>query len=538
MQRKNTSPDSVSKKGVSEKDIVSKKSAAEKIAAEKSYYHPYLIALFPVANLYVANWSAVELKDLLLPTTAVLATAYAIYVLARRVCPRIEKSALLASWTIASFFSYAILQQFLNFLYRRLLNGSSSLRGEYVLAAWGVLWLLGTVWIINSNRQLRPMNAFLSSVTSMLLAISAVSLAYQWYGEARLQKQETSDSWVQQLAGLHKPTPPRDIYFLVFDRYGGTETLREKFQLDNTDFLDQLRARGFHISTESRANYPRSILSICCTLNLSYLPEESSSDSYYSQMIDNHLVGRSLRDLGYEYHHLGNWYQPLRTNRNATKVYSKSFLPSEFADSLYTNTPLSKVIRGKAKYEMVIEKFKNVEKIPENKAPTFVYAHFLVPHPPYVLDRDGSKLAWTKTRYGDPTEGYAKQLEGTNKLILEMLDTILKGSDQVPIILLQADEGPYLSQEDHTLDRKTQILNRTRILSASLLPNPDGEGRELVAPESLSPVNTFRLIFREYFGADIDLLPDRTYYWEQANQAGLPASENIRFIEVTSLIAE
>ncbi len=513
-------------------------SAPDKNLSEKNYFHPYLIALFPAVNLYVANWTAVEWKELFLPAIAVLVVAYVVYWSVRRACSDGEKAAILASWTMACFFSYAILKQLLDYSYRRFLNGTSSLHGEYVLAAWGIIWLLGTTWIFKSKRRLKPMNAFLTSATSMLLAISAITLGYQWYGEGHIQKQGKGDVWVQQQVALNKPSQPRDIYFLVFDRYGGTETLRRKFQLDNTQFLEQLRSRGFQVSPKSCANYPRSILSICSTLNLSYLPEESHSDSYYSRMIDDHLVGRFMKELGYEYHHFGNWYQPLRSNKNATQVYSKSLLPSEYADSLYAKTPLSKVVRGKSKYELVISKFRQVAELSKNKAPTFAYAHFLVPHPPYVLERDGSKIPWSKTRYGDPTEGYAKQLEGTNKLILDMVDKILKGSDQVPIIILQADEGPYLSQEDHSLDQKLQILTRTRILSACLLPNSDGEDSKIIAPESFSPVNTFRLIFREYFGAALELLPDRTYYWDQASQVGLPASENKRYVDVTSLIAE
>ncbi len=538
MRRKNTSPGSNSGKTDSEKVDSGKALVTDKQVSNTRYFHPYLIALFPAANLYAANWTAVELKGLLLPLLAVLATAAIFHALAKWVCSDAEKAAIVASWTIAWFFSYAALQQLLDFVHRKFFHGASSLHGEYILAAWGILWLLVAAWIYKTSRRLAPMNSFLTSAASMLLAISVISLGFQWFGKGHTPKQEASDTWVQPLADLVKPSQPRDIYFLVFDRYGGQETLRRKFQLDNADFLDQLRLRGFGVSPESCSSYPRSILSICSTLNLSYLPEDSHSDSYYSRMIDNHLVGRSLKKLGYEYHHLGNWYQPFRTNRNATQVYSKSLLPSEYADTLYAKTPLSKIVRGKSKYDLVMDKFEQVAKIAKIEAPTFVYAHFLVPHPPYVLERDGSKIAWSKTRYGDPKEGYAKQLEGTNKLILEMVDKILEDSEQVPIILLQADEGPYLSEADRSLDRKLQLLTRARILSAFLLPNPGGEGDEFNLPESLFPVNTFRLIFREYFGADIELLPNRTYSWEVASPLGLPTSDNKRYVDVTSLIVE
>jgi hypothetical protein len=46
------------------------------------------------------------------------------------------------------------------------------------------------------------------------------------------------------------------------------------------------------------------------------------------------------------------------------------------------------------------------------------------------------------------------------------------------------------------------------ILNAYYLPGVDSS--QLY--DSISPVNTFRLIFNTYFGEDYELLDDRTYY--------------------------
>jgi hypothetical protein len=45
------------------------------------------------------------------------------------------------------------------------------------------------------------------------------------------------------------------------------------------------------------------------------------------------------------------------------------------------------------------------------------------------------------------------------------------------------------------------------ILNAIYLP--DGDARVLYP--SISPVNTFRVVFNQYFGTDLELLPDRSY---------------------------
>ena len=50
-----------------------------------------------------------------------------------------------------------------------------------------------------------------------------------------------------------------------------------------------------------------------------------------------------------------------------------------------------------------------------------------------------------------------------------------------------------------------RIRERHAILNAYYLP---GDGSKKLYP-SISPVNTFRVVFSHYFGADLDLLPDR-----------------------------
>ena len=90
-------------------------------------------------------------------------------------------------------------------------------------------------------------------------------------------------------------------------------------------------------------------------------------------------------------------------------------------------------------------------------------------------------------------------------------------------------------QPEQQLDRKNQILTRSRILTAFLLP--ECENQSTISP-SISPVNTFRFIFREYLGAELDLLPDLSYYWEQADKLGRPAPKNERYVDVSSLIAD
>ena len=74
--------------------------------------------------------------------------------------------------------------------------------------------------------------------------------------------------------------------------------------------------------------------------------------------------------------------------------------------------------------------------------------------------------------------------------------------------------------------RSTADYFRIRLgnLVAMYLPGVDVD-----VSDTFTSVNTFRLVFREYFGADLELLPDRSFTW--------PDNDHIYdFRDVTDLI--
>jgi hypothetical protein len=87
------------------------------------------------------------------------------------------------------------------------------------------------------------------------------------------------------------------------------------------------------------------------------------------------------------------------------------------------------------------------------------------------------------------------------------LDRILAKASRPTIIILQSDHGPG-SLLDWQVPENNYFKERMSILNAYYLPDHDFTGLY----ESISPVNTFRVIFREYFGADYETLPDESYF--------------------------
>jgi hypothetical protein len=139
--------------------------------------------------------------------------------------------------------------------------------------------------------------------------------------------------------------------------------------------------------------------------------------------------------------------------------------------------------------------------VPQTNSPKFVFAHILDPHPPFVFNREGGK-----TIKEDPIEAYVDEVIFLNKKIRDVVADILSEADHEPIIILQGDHG--FIPTDRPFSKRINLQSRFSILNAYYLPNH----RQGLLYESISPVNSFRVVLNSFFGTNYELLPDENYY--------------------------
>jgi hypothetical protein len=144
--------------------------------------------------------------------------------------------------------------------------------------------------------------------------------------------------------------------------------------------------------------------------------------------------------------------------------------------------------------ERIIFAFDKLGELGDVQGPKFVFAHIFAPHEPYVLGPDGETLDADISK----VEGYPLQVQYVNRRVFEAVEKILAASEIPPIIVIQGDHGSY----------HTNPTERMTITNAYYLPNG---GDQLLYP-TITPVNTFRLIFNYYFGGDYELLEDKSFY--------------------------
>jgi hypothetical protein len=157
-----------------------------------------------------------------------------------------------------------------------------------------------------------------------------------------------------------------------------------------------------------------------------------------------------------------------------------------------------------------------IEGLRDEPGPKFVVGHVLLPHPPMVFDRDGSFMDDADSAGLSWVDRYQRQLDFTNGRIRDIVDGLLALPEaERPIIILQADEGPYppsygrlrRTSEDWAAEASGDDLEiKFGILNAWYVPDDD-----LALDPSMTAINTFPTLFSEYFGLDVGRLADRVY---------------------------
>lgn len=495
--------------------------------------HPVLFAAYAVLFLYASNISELTASDVLQPLTIALLGASTALLLVGVVSKNLTRAAIVTSAVVVAFFGYGHAEGSL---------ASLGLGLRTQLVAWSVFIVLTTILAIRAGQLLPRLTAFLNVVATILVVMTLVTIVPREIGRAAVSAGERTTGNTQPADGA--ASPKRDIYYLVFDRYGSEWSLDYHFGIDS-DLPEWLSDRGFQVATQSHANYRATDFSLAATLNMTYLDHlttrygrDTSDRTPARAMIRDHAVGRFLKAQGYRYVHLGSWFGPTATSPQADEA--RAYDPeSEFSAVLRETTIVPAVRRLigeqdeaptlRERHGRIAEfQFRELTHIRDEPGPKFVFAHVLLPHSPYVFRADGRPV--TKEEEGSEPESrlYGGQLAYTDARIKETIEQLLAlPSEDQPIIIVQGDEGPFARTDIDWSDREAEYLQvRFGILNAMYLPDA-GPG---TVHASITSVNTFRLIFSRYFGVDLPLLPDRSFTW--------PDNDHIYdFRDVTEVIA-
>ncbi len=329
------------------------------------------------------------------------------------------------------------------------------------------------------------------------------------------------------------PGEKPDIYYIILDGYGRADMLESIYGYDNSAFIQALQDLGFVVPGSSRANYPRTVLSLGSSLNMQYLETTASvmGDSpvwwpleealYHSQ------VRAFLEDKGYRTIFLASGFDftDIRDGDEYVKPFPIMLNNFEGGYVRFTSLSILGDLNHLVSYpsyatqrQTIQASFAALPQVALEAGPKFVFAHITAPHPPFVFDEAGNPvnpnypytLADKMRLIMDvPTykQSYIAEVRYLNSQVIKTVDAILANSSTPPVIIIQGDHGPGLYLDNQSA-ANTCLYERFSILNAYYLP-----GKQSVPiPDSITPVNTFRLVFNEYFSTHFAPLADKSYF--------------------------
>ncbi|HEX5015599.1 MAG TPA: hypothetical protein VFV72_15750 [Candidatus Limnocylindrales bacterium] len=480
--------------------------------------HPLLFAAYGVLFLYSVNLDEVLPVDAGAPLGRFVLAAAGLTAVFGLLFRSVRRGAVVATAIVVAFVAFG--------------HVASSIADFGVderaqLVVWASVVVAAVVYATRARGSLPRVTAGLNVVAAVLIvAVLATIVPYE---AGRFGRGSTGPVG-EVSAAAHVQRRP-DIYFLVFDRYGSAEAIQRRFGLEN-DLYAWLEAQGFEVPDHSHANYRATDFSLAATLNMRFLDgltEEigtTSGDRTPARaMLQDHEVGQFLKAQGYRYYQLGSWYGPTRTIGIADENVVRGET-SEFESVLRDTTiePTLERVLGTAAEETAWEdrpfrdraregtlfQLRQLRRVMTAPGPKFVFAHVLLPHDPYVFRADGSALPEKESKEADEADLYAGQLAYANAQIRDIVGRLLSGPEsERPIVIIEGDEGPLACRNVDCVSTSPDYLRiRLGNLIAMYLPGVDPD-----VPDTFTSVNTFRLVFREYFGADLPPLPDRSFTW-------------------------
>ena len=415
---------------------------------------------------------------------------------------KIHAAAFMASVCIFSFYTYGFAW---GYWYQLTINRQPI---SFALI-WFVLTTALITWLGRKTPQ-SPSPDIVSSVNLMtiILLLFPIIQTFRYISTLQTPFPSKTNYTLRESSSQSRP----DIYYIILDSYARADVLAELYDYDNSPFLQSLEEMGFYVASCSQSNYASTSLSLTSTLNLDYLqnmndtftPDQTELMGVFKLLQDNN-VKATVTNLGY-----------------TTAAFSSGFIWAEWQNAdIFLSPPHGPV----TEFETVIlfstylrilddmgivniddlnaDRFRtrtnfalnSFDDLLDIKGPKFVFIHLIVPHPPFALDENGNPTAPDQMEAG---QGYMNQVKFINNFITPKLKQLIEESPSKPIIILQGDHGRFQPNNPPL---------QMKILNAYYLP----QGSQTLYP-SISPVNTFRVIFNEYFGTKLPLLDDVSYY--------------------------
>ena len=283
-------------------------------------------------------------------------------------------------------------------------------RFRFVFPSVIIAFLVLLYFLKKTLRSFNKTTRFLNFLFMVLIAIEVGQVTI------KLLKQNKNEIAASSCDSCRTP----DVYLLITDGYAGKKQLVEQFKYDNTAFEDSLKRLGFFVVDSSISNYGSTAASMASLLNMNYTTIGADDDVHallsnsrvvkFFKKMDYQLVNHSIFKIGNEFPK-----QPTAYFKTGTVIITHHSFFSHLklvVHNLLADAELEtekkrvqriqrQVNRNESGRDSLTMQYLLATVTEKDAVPKFVYAHFIMPHPPYLFDRNGNEL-----NAGPPEEKY------------------------------------------------------------------------------------------------------------------------------------
>ena len=476
--------------------------------------HPIFFTAYPVLALVGVNINEVEPAVLWRPLVMLVLSAAFLLILFGWTSKDWHRAALQLSIFIFLFFTYGHVYGYLKKIE---VAGFILGRHRQMLPLWVGIGAFAVWWVMRKLRNPAALTPILNLLSIFLLIYPSFQIIS--YTIQREQAERAAHVAAEAKGATLPLGYAPDVYYIILDAYGRADVLEEMFGYDNTSFQQSLASKGFYIAECAQSNYGQTMLSLTSSLNFDYL------DSLTSSLTPDEDTRAPLRALG-QYNNARRFFASQGYN---IVSFATNFPVSEWKDANYFLSPipqgmndfelmLAQTTAWRAPMDMTdepperassewyrrrtlsaLEQMETI--VPDIPSPKFVFTHLVIPHHPFVFGPNGEELNSIESgvpKFEEYRVKYPDQVTYINQRISVLVDLILQTSSNPPVVVIQGDHGPAPFDV---------IPRRMKILNAYYFP----DNTEGLYP-TITPVNTFRLIFNKYFGQTYPLLEDQSLY--------------------------
>lgn len=479
--------------------------------------HVVLLPLFFFLATYTRYYGLLYVSEFILPFLIVILILSFFYFLLITLLKSYNKAGLLTTYLSGVFLFFGEIKKNI---------GQIPLAG-FISSYLFLLPLIFLIFIIlcfkiRKFEKIGSLNLFLNSLLIIYLVIEIVKI------HSILNKKGTSTFSNESVVKVPKAFYP-DIYFIIPDSYPSSSYQKLVLNTRENPLDSALAQRQFLLLNNSTSNFQLTPFSVAAVLNMEYpnwiKDEAKTTPADYSKAVDcvkHSSVIKTLTTHGYKIYNLSIFdidkHPGIINGRFLAKNAEQIIFHNTFWNSLkwdiipylfpsYIKKLEAVNIRNnqslRKNYEeynlKVIDSLKLLPQTQKNIVPKFIYSHLEMPHYPFYYDSSGKRyhdnLVFSPGASTDK-EKFKGYIAYTNRILITLVDSILNNNNKC-VIIIQSDHGNGNFQPTSEQDA---------FKNYSAFYFPDLNYHSLY--DSMSNVNTFRVVFNQYFNTKLPLLKD------------------------------